>query len=362
MTGSIGTRRGVMAALVGTAAALALALPASAANFTLRIGSGHPSGPSVYVTLMEHFFVPEVTRRVAEETEHTITFVQGYGGAIAGVADTLEAVQSGLLDIGGYCFCFEPAKLFLHNFPYYAPFGPQGSAESMAITRAVYDEHPWLTETFEREYGQILLGLSGWDNYHLGTVQPWATVADLQGVRVGGAGPNLPWLEYAGAVPVQSTLPEGYMSLQTGIYSGWLMFPSAYLGFRYYEPAPHYTLIGFGPMMVNGLTMNARSMQRLPPEVQQIIREVGRAYEERSGIALDEAQARGLTGLAEAGAIITEIAPEVRASWAASLGDFARTQMLEAERRGLPGRAVMETYLRLVAESGYEWPTPYSLD
>jgi len=106
----------------------------------------------------------------------------------------------------------------------------------MQAARAVYDKTPWLTEVFEKDYKQKLLGLHGWDNYHLGTTDPWDTVADLKGVKVGGAGPNLPWLEYAGAVPVQSTLPDGYLSLQTGVYNGWLMFPSAYLGFKFHEP------------------------------------------------------------------------------------------------------------------------------
>lgn len=98
-------RRGALVAGF-VAAAIAMSQPASADNFTLRVGSGHPSGPSIYVNLVENFFVPEVVRRVAEETEHTITFIEGYGGAIAGVADTLEAVETGLLDVGAYCFCF----------------------------------------------------------------------------------------------------------------------------------------------------------------------------------------------------------------------------------------------------------------
>ncbi|KPQ07365.1 MAG: TRAP-type C4-dicarboxylate transport system, periplasmic component [Rhodobacteraceae bacterium HLUCCA12] len=351
-------------ALSGVALAALFALPQAAAaeSFTLRVGAGHPSGPSVYVNLVENHFVPEVTRRVAEETDHTITFIEGYGGSIAGVADTLEAVESGLLDVGAYCFCFEPSKLFLHNFPYYAPFGPQSSADAAEIVRGVYDEHSWLTEQFEAEYNQTLLGLSGWDNYHLGTTDPWETPQDLEGVRIGGAGPNLPWLEYAGAVPVQSTLPDGYMNLQTGVYNGWLMFPSAYLGFRYYEPAPYYTLIGFGPMIVNGLTMNMDSLARLPEDVQQIILEVGAEYEQRSGEALDEAQERGLTGLEEEGATVAEISDEARADWAASLADFPRVQAQEADDRGMPGTEVMQTYLDLVAESGYEWPTEYSLD
>lgn len=308
------------------------------------------------------FFVPEVVRRVAEETEHEIEFVEGYGGAIAGVAETLESVENGILDIGAYCICFEPAKLFLHNFPYYAPFGPQDSEQQMQATRAVYDAVPWLEEQFTAEYGQVLLGLHGWDNYHLGTTDPWETVEDLQGVKIGGAGPNLPWLEFAGAQPVQSTLPDGYLSLQTGVYNGWLMFPSAYLGFRFYEPAPYYTLIGFGAMGVNALTMNERSMNNLPEDVQQIIREVGAAYEAQAGASLNARQVSGLEGLAEAGATISEIAPEVRSGWAESLASFPGQQAAEADGRGMPGTEVMQAYLDAVAATDYEWPYVYSLD
>jgi len=78
---------------------------AQAENIRLRIASGHPSA-NTYVNLMQNFFVPEVTKRVAERTSHKIEFVEGYGGSMVKVADTLEGVQSGLIDIGGYCFCF----------------------------------------------------------------------------------------------------------------------------------------------------------------------------------------------------------------------------------------------------------------
>lgn len=346
----------VMGALAFTGTA------AFADTFTLRIGAGHPSGPAVYVTDTEKFFVPEVKRRVAEETDHEINFVEGYGGAIAGVAETLEAVQNGILDIGAYCMCFEPAKLFLHNFPYYAPFGPEDSVQQLKAARAVYDDIPWLGEVFEDRYGQVLLGLHGWDNYHLGTTMEWDSVEDLEGVKIGGAGPNLPWLEFAGAVPVQSTLPEGYMSLQTGVYDGWLMFPSAYLGFKFYEPAPYYTLIGFGPVGVNALTMNKRSLDRLPEDVQKIIREVGRAYEDQAGASLNAAQKRGLAGLEEAGANIKEISPEVRAKWAASLASFPNQQAKEADGRDMPGTEVIQSYLKAVDNTGYSWPQPYTVE
>lgn len=351
--------RQALAAGAISAAAIAFSAPAGAAEFTLRIGSGHPAGPSVYVSMLKDVFVPEVTKRVAAETKHTVKFVEGYGGSIAGVADTLEAVQSGLLDLGAYCFCFEPAKLFLHNFPYFAPFGPQNSAQAMATTRAVYERVPFLTTVFERQYNQKLIGLSGWDNYHLGTTRAWDKVTDLKGVKIGGAGPNLPWLQIAGAVPVQSTLPEGYMSLKTGVYNGWLMFPSAYLGFKFYEPAPHYTLIGFGAMAVNGLTINLNTLKRLPPEVQKIIIEMGRKYEIESGKALDERQASGLAGLRKAGANVRELPAAARAEWAKSLVGFAAQQAKEADKRKLPGTEVMNAYIEEVEKAGYKFPFPY---
>lgn len=343
-------------------AVAALAAPVSADTFTLRIGSGHPNGPAVYVTDTANFFVPEVVRRVAEETEHEIEFVEGYGGSIAGVAETLEAVQNGILDIGAYCICFEPAKLFLHNFPYYAPFGPQDSDQAMMAVRSVYNDVPWLTEQFSSEYDQELIGLHGWDNYHVGTTEPWDTIQDLQGVKIGGAGPNLPWLEFAGAVPVQTTLPEGYLSLQTGVYNGWLMFPSAYLGFKFHEPSPNYTLVGFGAMPVNALTVNSRTMSGLPEDVQQIIREVGQAYEDQSGASLNAAQQRGLDGLVAAGTTVKTLPDEARAQWAESLVGFPQQQATDANGRGMPGTEVMNAFINAVSETGYDWPVTYTVE
>lgn len=354
------TRASWRIALASASAIALLPVAALADTFTLRIGSGHPSAPSAYVTLMEKFFVPEVKRRVEAETDHTVEFIEGYGGAIAGVADTLEAVQNGLLDIGGYCMCFEPSKLFLHNFPYYVAFGPQDTETAMKAVRATYDAVPWLTEAFG-EYNQTLLGLSAWDNYHLGTVKPWDSVSDLKGVKIGGAGPNLPWLEYAGAIPVTTTLPDAYMSLQTGVFNGLLMLPSAYLGFKFYEPAPNFTLVGFGAMPVNALTINNRTLARLPENVAKIIREVGTEYEARSGAELDKRQAGGLEGLKKNGAIIRELPAEARAGWAKQLVPFAQAQADEANKRGMPGTEVIATYVKKVSESGYKWLAAYDI-
>jgi TRAP-type C4-dicarboxylate transport system substrate-binding protein len=242
------------------------------------------------------------------------------------------------------------------------PFGPQDSATAIKTTRAVYEKVPALKEAFSKQYKQQLLGLSVWDNYHLGTVKPWDKVSDLKGIKIGGAGPNLPWLQYAGAVPVQSTLPEGYQSLKTGVYSGWLMFPSAYLGFKFYEPAPHFTLIGFGAMAVNVMTINSNTMAKLPAEVQKIIREVGQQYETKSGEHLDQRQKAGLEGLAKAGAKVRSLPEATRVEWARSLAEFPRWMAKEADAKGQQGSLILKTFLAEIKAAGVKMPVEPKID
>jgi TRAP-type C4-dicarboxylate transport system substrate-binding protein len=348
-------------AAIAVAVTAAFAPMAQADSFTFRIGSGHPKGPAPYVTTMSDFFVIEVTRR-AEEAGHNVSFIESYGGGIAGVSETLEAVQQGLLDFGGYCVCFEPSGLYLHNFPYYEPFGPAASSDAIAAVRKVYDQNPWLSQVFQDEFDQTLLGLGAWDNYHLGTTMPWEEVSDLKGVKIGGAGPNLPWLEFAGAIPVQSSLPEGYMAMKTGVYDGWLMTPAGYNGFKYYEPAPYYTLINFGAMPVVVLTVNQRKLDSLPDDLRNIVQEVGREWEDRNGKAMDDSQAAGLAALKENGATITELPQDVRAEWAQTLADFPRQSAEEADARGMPGTKVLGDFIEAAKSLGHEWPVEYSLD
>ena len=273
------------------------------------------------------------------------------------------AVQIGILDIGAFCVCFEPAKLFLHNFQYFVPFGPQDAQEGIRLSRAVYDLNPWLAEQLKERYGQRLLAINGFDNYHLGSSIFWDSLDDLRGVKVAGAGPNLPWLESAGVIPVQSTLPDGYMSLQTGVYSGWLMFPSSYFAYKFHEPAPYYTLIGFGSM--GGaviMTMNLRTLERLPVEVRQIVEEVGREYETQAAQELDVRQIVGLENLRAAGATVRDLPEDVRRDWAQSLSDFPDRMAKEADSRGMPGTEIIRSYIELITQSGYDWPGEYAIE
>lgn len=351
--------RAALVAFSLSAAAL-VAAPASAEDIKLRIASGHPA-VNTYVNLMQTFFVPEVTKRVKERTKHTVEFVEGYGGSMVKVADTLEGVQSGIIDIGGYCFCFEPSNLPLHAFQVMLPFGTMSPDKSVKMARAVYDKVPYMSKVFEDKFNQHLLALIADNGYNLGTNFEWQKVGDLKGQKLAGAGLNLKWLEFAGATPVQSSLPEAYTSMQTGVYNGWIMFPSGWVNFKLYEVGKFYTEVGFGAITWHGLTINKNRWAKLPKDVQQIITEVAREYEAKTGSVNEENYPKQLEQLRGFGVKVSAVPDSVKVEWANALKGWPQEKAAELDKAGMPASQVLKLALEEAERLGHKWPVRYGI-
>jgi TRAP-type C4-dicarboxylate transport system substrate-binding protein len=343
----------IVAALssVGTAA--------MADEITLRIASGHPPGV-VYAGLMINYFQPELKKRVEERTDHTINFVEGYSGSIVKVTEVLEGVQDGIVDIGGFCFCFEPSNLPLHAFQVMMPFGTMDPVQSLKVAQDVYKEVPYLTNVFEEKFNQKLLARIADGGYNLGTSFAWKELSDLKDQKIAGAGLNLNWLEYAGVSPVQSSLATAYTEMSTHVYEGWIMFPSAWVNLKLYEPGPYYTLIGFGSMTWHGLTINNDTFDGLPDDVKPILLEVAADFEEQTG-SVNQKEYDRLVGELRKIITVTEISPEVRKAWAESLATWPQKTADELEAQGLPARKVLNLVLEKAEERGYTWPVRYEI-
>lgn len=346
----------------GAAAAAVLSVSAGAAaaeDITLRIGSGHPPGV-VYVGLMIDFFQKEVQQRVAARTNHTVNFVEGYSGSIVKVTEVLEGVQDGIIDIGGFCFCFEPSNLPLHAFQVMLPFGSMDPKTSLKVAQEVYAEVPYMSEVFEDKFNQILLSRIADGGYNLGTSFAWDDLADLKGQKIAGAGLNLNWLEYAGVSPVQSSLATAYTEMKTNVYEGWIMFPSAWVNLKLYEPGPYYTLTGFGSITWHGMTMNQDTFNDLPKDVQDIILEVAAEYEEQTGI-VNAAEYDRLVNELRSIITVTEIDPAVRKAWAESLASWPQKMASDLDAQGLPASKVLNLTLDRAEANGYAWPVRYEV-
>jgi TRAP-type C4-dicarboxylate transport system substrate-binding protein len=333
-------------------------------SFSLTLGAGHPAGGAItYTTFAEDFLVPEIEQRVADETPHTIEIQEAYGGTIAELADILAATRDGLLDIGLVPYPFNPSELFQHNVAYYVPFGPPDPEAMISALRRTAEEFPeHFLDMLEDEWNQRLLGFAGVGNYGLVTTFEWETVDELQGRRIAGAGPNLPWIEAAGAVPVAGNLTEWYTQLETGVIDAAIMFPDSAYGFRLHEPAPNYKITNFGAIGVGGIHINLDTWNGLPPEVQDIIAEVSREYEDRFGERTQADDDRALEAMEEDGVTISELDPAEAERWAEMIPNIPNLRAQEACQMGLPGDEILRAYLQFVEEEFGELPRDWEIE
>jgi TRAP-type C4-dicarboxylate transport system substrate-binding protein len=351
------------ATILGFAAALILGNVghAAAKEIVIRIGSGHPP-TVVYAGLMKTFFEPELKKAIESKTSHTVKFIEGYSGSIVKVFDTFEGVENGVLDIGGFCFCFEASKLPMHAFQIMLPFGTMDPEMSVAIAGDVYKKFPILEKEFQK-YNQTLLARIGDGGYNIGTNFPWKSVSDLKGHKILGAGLNLNWMKEAniGIIPVTDGLPGWYQKIKTGVAEGGIMFPSAWGPvFKLYEVGKYYTTIGFGSITWHGLTVNNRFWNSLPPEVKPIIQEVAHRYEIQTGVFNKKGYEKDMAWLREH-ITVSDLPADVRLEWAQKLSHWPQKIADELEAKGYPAKAILNETLDSAERHGYKWPVRYQV-
>ena len=344
-----------------TAATLMLAGTgtASADNFRLTIGAGHPADAAVWITTMRDFLAPEIAKRV-EKIGHKIEWVNAYGGSVCKLGECLEAVESGLVDIADLHVAFEPTKLMAHNFPYFVPFGTPDPVVAARAARKVYDTVPDLKKILETKYNQIFLGVGAVGNYNMLTTFAWDKVEQLKGRKVAAAGPNIPWLQAVGSIPVQSNLNEAYTSFQTGVYEGWVMFPDATVGFKLHEVAKNYTFTDFGAIANVVICINKDTWKKLPKPLQDIMLEVGKEYTEVESKAALEKGLKSLETMKAAGSTVRSLSDAEKAKWANALPDIPNLRTAEINKAGQPGAAV-GAYIKALKEAGVKLPRDWAI-
>ena len=345
------------------ALAVAVAMPmmdAKSESFTLRIGAGQPMKPLEPIFMAHNYLVPKIKERVAKETSHKIRFIEAYGGTVAGPFDVLESVEKGLFDIGLWCACFEPTKAVQMAFHYFVPFVTDDPMTQHKITRKVYREFPQWTKALEK-YNQKWLGAGTFSSYGLGTKFKWKKMSDLKGHKIAGAGPNLPWLKLSGATAVQTSLNEAYNSLQSGVYEGLVIFPTAWLGFKLNEPAPVFTVVGWGATSLYQMTMNLKSYGKLPAPVRKIIDEESENWMVKTAEESTRRFDASLKKLKATGSTVQYLPFSERAKMAAALGSWPSDMAKKFDSQGLPGSALFKRYLEIAEEMGVKLPHKFKI-
>jgi len=328
----------------------------------LTVGTGKPIEAGKWISSVRDFFVAEVSKRVKAKTNYRIKWTEAYSGSVAKAGAVLEAVEIGLLDIGFVVWPFEPAKLFLNNYNYWVPFGSSDLAAISRIAVKLNKEYDELGKIYEKKYNQKLLGISSIASYQLITTFPVNSLSDLKGRKIAAAGPNLYIVKAAGAVPVQSGIEEAYTSFKTGVYDGWLIMEDIMAGLKWPEVAPYVTLVDLGAVAVGSININLDTWKNLPAEVRNIIQKVGDEYSLVEPKMVADSMGACREKIKSMGGKFFTLPAEERAQWTAALPNQPNIKAKEADAKGLPGSAVMRSFIEYQKQEGYKFPREWTVD
>ena len=345
-------------ATAGAAAALAFVIhtgPAMAAAKEIKMTaiSGHPPAIAV-VKYLKEFFIPEVNKRLAKTGKYKIKWTQAYAGTVAKVPAVFEAIEQGIADMGHVFMGVESAKMPMESITYVAPFGTSDLVKLLDIVQQLHDAVPEMNAAYEK-HNQVLLALAGVDSYHIFSKTPVKTLDDIKGKKLGIPGAAANWLKGTGAAAVRGNLTTYYNSLKTGVYDGVVVFGSGSLPFKFYEVAPNLISTHVGAMFSAVLTVNKDKWNSLPPEVQQVFREVGREYTRVVGADRVKAGKTTFAVVKKAGGKVTDMPDAERTRWAKSLPPLGKQWADALDKKGLPGTKILNTYMDLSRKAGVKF-------
>ena len=321
----------------------------------LKIGSGHPTATE-HIRFLSMFFCKEAVKRVGERTNYQLELAEHWAGSVAKLGEELESVEIGILDMAGLIVPFEPTKLFLHNYSYHFPFFVSDPRAAGRINKKLYQNFPVLRNELKK-YNQLYLGSGGVGDYGLISKFPVQKAEDVKGRKIAAAGPNLPWISGVGAIPVQSNLNEAYTSLQTGVYDSWVMYPTGVASFKLYEVCKHFTELNLGaPGGLILITINSKSWDKLPKDVQKIIQELGDEYSVKEPEYYYDESKKALKVMQDVGTVTYKMSFEEKGKWAKGLVNQPKKFAKESDGKGWPGTAIVKAVYKYAEEEGHAFP------
>ena len=320
-------------------------------NLTVAAGQALRALPPL--ALLSEWWVPEVTRRVqAANLNIKINWKEAYAGSLLKPTTVLEGTRDGITDIGFEPTIFHPDKLPLEQVSFIVPFS---TSDVVLVGKAIEKIHQTIPE-YRAQYDKfnvVRLAGSSYDSYELFTTTPVKTYADLQGKKIATAGAALQWLRGTPATPVQSNMMLYYNSAKTGVIDGFIIFPSSVKGMKYPEAAPNLTIVGFGAQYAAALLVNKNAWNKLPPELQKILRESALEWGAKADAMMQDLGRGGVEatkGFANGNVIV--LPREEQMKWANAMPNIAKEWAERIDKQGLPGSKSLAGYMAEIRASG----------
>jgi len=279
-----------------------------------------------------------------------IKFERYPGESLAKAAEQLDALESGMADVSLFVTTYTPGKVPLNTLTA-LPFSLQYSWVNATSYFQLVQEMPEVKAEFTKHKVQVVSSYAT-GPYYVFSTKPIRTFSDFKGKKIIGTGPLAELLKSAGAAPLGIVVTESYEALQRGTADGAVFGPSAAGSYNMDEVCKNLLKLPLGGVC-GPIGMNLNTWNRLPKDIQAMIeslvpehaKALHKIYQvDGDGKFMERFKTRGLQ--------ITEPSPELmtemrRIAQDVVWGKWANDQ----EKRKLPGKKVLEAYLKLLEKN-----------
>ena len=328
-------------------ATVAVSAPASAQEtINLTAISGYPP-PATWIGSLVDAYIPAVDAELAKTGNYKINWNKGISGQIVKPRGELEGVETGIGDLGVIVTAFHADKVPLYDVSFKTPFTSDDIALISATTQKMVDTFPQYNQTWLNEFNQVPLAPTGAvDNYMRWSAKPISDLGQVKGLKVGAAGPNLPWVLAIGAAGVQTNLADAYNSLSTGIYEAMIVWRQGAGAFKLCEPAPFAFDATLGGVNGFSLNFNRDVWDSLPEEVQKAMEASTGAWVAENVKRVNDGAKSGLARCeAEFGTKVTKASTEQRNAWAQALPPLGKQWAEQRNAAGQPGTEILKAWM-----------------
>lgn len=276
-----------------------------------------------------------------------IAFKPFWSGALISSDMSMEEVRHGVADIGLITPIYSKggAHLLRGQAAYYG--GVRTITDQVAIYDCLADRFP----KFENElHGLHVLAVQG-GNFPgvLTRDRPIRSLADFKGLRLRAQSDAVDILKQLGADPVNMPMGEVYSALAKGVIDGVVAPADTIRSLHFAEVAKHFTTIRFSRGAYPARAMSDKTWRTLPPDLQAILTEGRKVWEEALNRQLLKAEQAGIDYGRKEGITFSSIPEQEQRAFDALYNKDARIQAERLGKIGIDAVPIYEEAQRLIA-------------
>lgn len=242
---------------------LATVATAAAAADPVKLRFGHPAGPKTHV--VSQMVVPW-SERMTKGSDGTLEITVFPGGQLGGNEVSLDAIKSGVMDIGWINTQYYPGK-FNKSEVGLLPFEVNKSEHASVAMWRLFEKG-----VIADEYNDVkLLAIWAYPASTVHTTFPARKLEDFKGKKIATIGEFASGVaKRLGATPVAIEFTENYPAIQRGTVNGTFLQWTAVQPLRLWEVAKYHTEAGvYGAVTM--IAMNKQSYAKLPPKAKEVV-------------------------------------------------------------------------------------------